>query len=127
MWLRAAELNWTFYKHLRTSLLNESIPLIVYSQKIGFLYEHSLAKQADLNAISTVHALLPVVGPESHVGVNDLALPFAGHAPPLQHGRVEPVSPQDLDPVLQGQVMELVGHLKCQMCKYIIDERLIQL
>ena len=55
---------------------------------------------------------IPVVGPEDHVRVDDLTVPLPGRAASLQAAGLEVVVPEDLDPALDGEVVQLVGHLQ---------------
>ena len=52
-----------------------------------------------------------MIGPVDHVGVDNLALSLAGLAASLEDARVKLVAAQDLDPVLDRQLVQLVAHL----------------
>ena len=56
----------------------------------------------------------PVVGPEDDIRVNDLTVSLPRSAASLQTGRLEVVLPENLDPALDGEVVQLVGHLQLE-------------
>ena len=53
-----------------------------------------------------------MVGPKDHVRVDDLTVPLPGCTASLEAAGLEVVVPEDLDAALDGEVVQLVGHLQ---------------
>ena len=52
-----------------------------------------------------------MVGPIHDIRMNNLTFSFSGYPSTFEAGWVEPVAPENINTMLQGEVMKLVGYL----------------
>ena len=53
-----------------------------------------------------------MISPVDNIRVDYLTFSLSGYTSPLETGRIEPVAPEYINTMLQGEMMKLIGNLE---------------